>query len=681
MQEAHVRSGIGRKVAMAGGIVGISVGVVAAVSPYGAIVAVFDCSAALLIMVPAMLFGFATIGVTPLKQAPLRWRALVGVATGLGFLSLLALLFGLVGFLGRSTWVGILVAMFLVGILGLRVFFEEGATKDVGGGESFESSRYRLLWWLVIPFLTLALLAAAHPPGFIWAQEGFGYDVLEYHLQVPREYVDAGVISYLPHNVYANFPSATEMLYMVAMIVYGDVQDVGTIANLIHLLFGVLAVVAAWVTGREWSRLAGTVAGVAVATTGWLVYLSGLAYVENAVLFFGIAATGCLLRGMLGNLHKGDGEIGPTGWMIASGFCGGCACGCKYTGVVFVLAPLLVCVFLLGKATVAGRLRWCVVLFSSAMIPLGPWVIKNQVWTGNPFFPLANSVFEGSPEGWGAFESANWDRGHALKDADRSLDRRLSMVWSKTFADSGQRFGPLVLLVGMAGLFGRRLDRVDAVLLVFLAMQVLVWVFATHLFARFAVVLLIPLSLLLARSVRDASMRRGCLIVGLVVAGVMWNAFFAVRLYASETSGPAPASFIYDGDLAGYDYVGFVNAVLPSDAKTLLVGEAKAFYFKRAVGYCVTFNRNPFLTKLIEGGGGEGLREWIAGLGYTHVLVHYGELRRLSRTYGTSPPMASDVYASLPEVLRRAGFGLVRDFSSPKGSMPETYVAIYALTR
>ncbi len=681
MQEAQTTSGMGRTLAMGAAIVGVSLVLVAIVSSYGAIVAVFDGVAALAIMVPALLFGISLVEVTRFRKVTLRWRVLLGCAIGLGLLSLLTLLMGLAGFLGRSLWVGLLIAMFVVGVLGSRHCLDKGERDEVGDSDFLESSRYRLLWWAVVPFVTLALLAAAHPPGFLWAEEGFGYDVLEYHLEVPREFVDAGVISYLPHNVYGSFPAATEMLYMVAMIVHGKVQEAGTIANMIHFFFGVLAVFAAWVTGREWSRAAGTVAAVSVASAGWLFYLSGLAYVENALLFFGLTATGCFLRALRVDGQRCEGEPGAMGWMLASGFCAGCACACKYTGVVFVLVPLLASALLFVRATLGRRLRVCIVFCFSAMIPFAPWLIKNQVWTGNPVFPLANSVFEGSPGGWGPEETAAWDQGHSLKEADRSLGRRLSLAWSHTFGDAAQRLGPVVLLVGLLGLVGRSRGRVDAALLMFLALQVLIWIFATHLFARFAVVFLIPLSLMLARSVCGASARRVGAICAIVAAGATWNAVFAVRLYASETAGPAPASLIYDSELPGFEYVGFVNDKLPPDAKVLFLGEAKAFYFKRPVGYCVTFNRNPFLAKLIGDDDGQDAREWFLDEGYTHLLVHYGELGRLSQTYGTSPPLSKEAYASLPQTLRTAGFRLVRDFAHPRGSALESYVAIYELAR
>ena len=45
---------------------------------------------------------------------------------------------------------------------------------------------------------------------------------LEYHLQGPKEYYQAGRIAFLPHNVYTNMPFGVEMLHLLAMEVMGD---------------------------------------------------------------------------------------------------------------------------------------------------------------------------------------------------------------------------------------------------------------------------------------------------------------------------------------------------------------------------------------------------------------------------------------------------------------------------
>ena len=45
------------------------------------------------------------------------------------------------------------------------------------------------------PVIGLLLTACACPPGLLWAVEAYGYDVLSYHLQMPREWLDAGRMS------------------------------------------------------------------------------------------------------------------------------------------------------------------------------------------------------------------------------------------------------------------------------------------------------------------------------------------------------------------------------------------------------------------------------------------------------------------------------------------------------
>ena len=109
------------------------------------------------------------------------------------------------------------------------------------------------------------------PPGLLWAEEGNGYDVLEYHLEMPREYLESGRIEYASHNVYANFPANAEMLYLLAMVVHGGALAGITTAKLINVLLGFFTVAAAWLAGRESGSTAGVFTGVLAATASWLI--------------------------------------------------------------------------------------------------------------------------------------------------------------------------------------------------------------------------------------------------------------------------------------------------------------------------------------------------------------------------------------------------------------------------
>lgn len=649
---------------------GLTVVGLAGVSLRSFLVCVLDAVSAAVIVIPPALAGIWLVSFFRLGRLPMRWHLLIGAALGLGLTSLLILLLGLAGVFHRIVWISLLGLFTVVGVFGLRSLparttDEQGDAR--GTGDQTRRGALSWYWLLLVPFLILALLAAANAPGFIWAEEGQGYDVLEYHLQMPKEYLAAGRIAYAPHNVYANFPMNIEMLYLLGMIVHNEIYDWGTAANMIHLLFGILTVYAVWVAGKEWSPIAGIVSALAVGTVGWLGYLSGLAYVENGLLFFSATAVAALLRAMaqpaLGVSLK---------WLAFSGVCSGFACGCKYTAIPFTaFTILLVTAIGFGGAWRRRILGLSVYLLATAAT-FAPWLIKNELMTGNPLFPLANGTFRAYPPGWGEKESERWDRGHALAQADRDLGARLRALWRHVPADADQRFGPPIILLALCGLLGRRLEKVDLLLLAMLAIQAIVWLYATHLYARFSVPFLIPLSLLAGRAIVTAGTRRRTWIVGsALLVGTAWNFTYAARLNAREAPGGAPASLIYDGSLPGLEYYSVINHELPANAKVLMLGEARAFYFQREVDYCVVFNRNSFVEFVENAKNADQIMQWLRDRGYTHVLVHWHEIARLTRTYGFSAYITSDLFDRLMTIgLRR-----MREFHHPevKGRWVELY--------
>ena len=687
-------------------------------SVYALLTVLLDGLSALVVVGPAVGVGLWLVPLFRLRPLPLRWHWLLAAALGLGTTSLLVLLLGLAGVLQRSVWVTILIAFTVAGAARLRTLAKgsrnpthsrpsssppqkvrTAGLQPAAGPTATEWPRIdvgslRYLWLLACPFLVLALLAASNAPGLIRPEEGFAYDVLEYHLQMPKEYFEAGRISYAPHNVYANFPANVEMLYLLAMIVLNDTVDVGTTANMIHLLLGLLAVFAAWAVGRDCSPRAGLVSGLAMATCGWLVYLSGLAYVENGLLFFGMVATGALLRlvrfdqpGNSGKARKENREVSfrRGGWVVIAGIAAGFACGCKYTAAAMVALPLGVMILVLPRVSVRHRFTMGLAFAGASMVAFSPWLIKNQIYTGNPVFPLLNAGFDAAPPGWGEQETKAWERGHTPKPSENRLTARLATLWRHLPGDHYQRFGPLLILLPIIGLFRRKRDRVDVLLVGVLAIQLAVWLFATHLYARFAVVLLIPLALLAGRALREPRALahaetarpegRGLLwmLVSAVVLGATWNFVFAARVHHDELAGAAPASLIYEGMIPGYEYFQVVNRELPGDAKILLVGDARAFYFQRTVDYRVVFNRSPFVEAVRAARSDADIVEWLRSQGFTHVLVHWSEVRRLAGTYG----FAREITPGLFRRLQGHGLSLVREFEHPGVRKP--YVELWAV--
>jgi hypothetical protein len=281
--------------------------------------------------------------------------------------------------------------------------------------------------------------------------------------------------------------------------------------------------------------------------------------------------------------------------------------------------------------------------------------------TGNPVFPLANTVFRASPPGWGDEQTDQWNRGHSLKPEEATTGGRLRLLWAHVLADRYSRFGPAIFLLALGGLVGRPRDRTDLMLLLVLLLQLLVWGLATHLYARFAVVFLIPLALLAGRALNTAAATRTALVLGVALAGIVWNLYFAVRLNRAESPNGAPASLIYEGKLPEYAYFKAVNVELPEDVKVLLIGDARAFYFRRPVDYNVVFNQDPFAEAVRSANDDREIIAWLRRQGYSHVLVHWTELARLARTYGFPSEITPELFAR----LQRQGLKLTHRFPHP----------------
>ncbi len=130
---------------------------------------------------------------------------------------------------------------------------------------------------------------------------------------------------------------------------------------------------------------------------------------------------------------------------------------------------------------------------------------------------------------------------------------------------------------------------------------------------------------------------------------------------------------IYDGQLPGYEYFKVVNHELPPDASILLVGDAKAFYFQRDVDYCVVFNRNPFVEAIRSAQTGRDIINWLRDQGYTHVLVNWSEVNRLSATYGFAPQITPGLF----DDLEREGLSLMHEFPHPIGD--SRYITLYGV--
>lgn len=633
---------------------------VAAVSPNAFFILIKDGALALGIVAAASGLGLCLVDSLSLGVIEARWRWMAAAALGLGALALLVLGLGAAGLLHRSLWIALLSGFASLGFW--RIWTVRPGSSPSNEDVSAKSPPW--LWLTAGIFGGLMLLATTLPPGILWPHEANGYDVLEYHLAAPREYFEAGRIGYLPHNIYSNFPFNVEMLYLLAIVLHGDAVQAALTAQILHSLLAALAVAAIWLAAREMGCGAGIIAGVMAAICPFIAYLGALAYVECGLLFFSAMALAAMIRSA-----RAEGRA-ATRWIIVSGLCAGLACGCKYTGIPATLIPLAVAA--LWK-TPGRRVRapWHAAAFLvSSLAALSPWLIKNIAYTGNPVFPLAHSVFPERAGLWDNDGAVRWREGHLPAPEDRPLPARLRRMWQQVVGSP--LFGP-VLGLAIAAEVARRLmkrrtateagqpNATNAICVtacyLMLIVGLVTWMSQTHLVDRFAIVLLIPACVLLARAYVDLRpVIRGWIFTIVIVATAGLNLRTMLSTFAEAKAFEVLAAratdgldWFTEGEWVRADHIPRLNDLAGSGRKILMVGEARRFYLHKGVDYCVVFNRNPF-AEAAEHSTPAELIDWLHERGYSHVYVDWSEMSRLRRSrYGFWKSIDVDLFARLQE--------------------------------
>jgi hypothetical protein len=285
---------------------------------------------------------------------------------GLGMLSLAMLAAGYAG-LFRPIFSGL--GLFVLGVLFWRdIISWWGNWRALG--RLWQSSDWfgQATGWLVLTILGFTLLAALAPP--------LKFDALVYHLALPRHYLLAGRMVYIPQIMYWGMPQTAEMLYTWAMSLGGESAAVvlGWLVGLVALL-GLMGLIADRLDAAPaWAGVAALICGFTLATglawgyNDWWVLLFGLGFLISLALWV---------------------EKYPAGLLALAGVFAGLGLSTKYTAGL-----LLICggvVILANWKHLGSGWRPVKALFQfgiPAFLVVSPWLLKNWVATGNPFYPL-----------------------------------------------------------------------------------------------------------------------------------------------------------------------------------------------------------------------------------------------------------------------------------------------------
>ncbi|MBI4376030.1 MAG: phospholipid carrier-dependent glycosyltransferase [Elusimicrobia bacterium] len=311
-------------------------------------------------------------------------KTLIGATVGFGLLSLGTFSLAAAGWLNAWSVFGMLALLWIVGFFEMRaVVVSLGANRNLLAERPLPSA-------LILGLLSLTLWMCWVPP--------HQYDSLTYHLALPQLYLREGGLVVPGYSLYAYFPQNAEMLFSLALLMRSDL-----LAQMLMWLATSLTVWWIFEMGKREAPLSAVLLScLMICSHTAIMLLSSTVYIEPLLMLWQTAAVLSYLRWR--QLSAANPQ--HRSWLILSAVFTGLALGAKYTagftaGILFFL--------LLGRWL--GRLKSGeraerfkdMALYAGIVAALfSPWLIKNAITVGNPFFPFFYKIFPMTGTGWTA---------------------------------------------------------------------------------------------------------------------------------------------------------------------------------------------------------------------------------------------------------------------------------------
>lgn len=563
-----------------------------------------------------------------------------------------------------------------------------GTWRDkIGGvglaGNENESAGMGGAWTLTLlmPGLAMLTIAATCPPGTLWRVEALGYDVLSYHLQLPRQWIELGSLAPVQGNIYSHLPSLIESGFALIQLLSPDQNTTIYAAQLWQVTMALAAAIGTYALARlvvdRWCAL---FAAAIVINLPWTIITGSLAYNDISMLAFGVV--GCCAAM--------DVNTQTRRTMLLAGGMLGLAILAKPSSAIMLAMPVGILVLIRlnhvlrwrPSPTITRTLVSAAILTLASLVTMSPWMLRQTIHTGNPVFPLMTQTLGGDGRDRQLME--RWQRAH---DASFSYDSRLGAIWTQWLGNTGyaavggietvstgeaarftQQGGAPVLwfemlLLAILAMIGITTRRMAVAMLLVLMLQVTAWLLLTHLQSRFLLPTVVPAAVCLAMGLaRFRSRGRLRHVLAAIVALTMTLVMVTVSLSTlwdqagtgPDSSSPVPIGLISDsltppsgpGDnpadavLPG-DHP--INA-LPRDAMVLIVADnGSLLYIQRKIVYATPFDPDP-LTDVVRqvGQDPDAIAAELRRRGFTHVWLGHSERSRIAASYGSDDAVTFD---------------------------------------
>jgi 4-amino-4-deoxy-L-arabinose transferase-like glycosyltransferase len=455
-------------------------------------------------------------------------------------------------------------------------------------------------------------------------------DALIHHLAVPKLWLAAGGMVEIPWLLYGYYPMNLELLYLLPLALGADWA-----AQLIHHGFALLTgLLLGLYLGRRLGPSWGLAGALFFLSTPLVFRLSTSANVDLGLGFFITAAWMALLVWS---------ETRRPLFFLLSALALGLALGAKYNALL--AAPLLAAAVFVLRLRAGAGLRSslaCTAAYTlAAALVFLPWMARSALWTGNPLYPLFNSL-------WGleSLGPPGLDRlsllAHRHYLYGESLLEILLVPVRAFFSgqdDSPRHFdgvlGPALLLFSLVAVIRPR-GREIRLLGLFALLYALFVFFQATFRSRYLMPILPVLVVLMTYGLFETRRALGRFLPGrpaalalvlLVALSLLPSGLYIVRFWQKAE----PASFLSGREdrvaylrrrLDYYPAVNYLNRTLPREARVLLLFAGdQGYYFDREYRFAAYFSGEGLRPLLERAADGEALYEGFAGRGLTYILT------------------------------------------------------------
>src|SRR5262245_14618237 len=213
------------------------------------------------------------------------------------------------------------------------------------------------------------------------------FDALNYHLAVPRIYLEESGLVELPYFFHSYFAHLLEMLFALCMALGGEMA-----AKLLIAIIGLVAAVSVYCLGRTvFAPRIGLWAAVFFYTNPLTSWLTGTTHTD---LTLSLVVTAACVAFLQWN------HLPQSRWIVAAGLLTGGAVALKLNGAYAAIGLGVALLIVLARSTerVSRKVRTIAMFVVPALLVAAPWYAIVYWHTGNPVFPLLNGIFR-SPKG------------------------------------------------------------------------------------------------------------------------------------------------------------------------------------------------------------------------------------------------------------------------------------------